>query len=362
METEGVKYTGSKLKLLPHILQLTKSLDVESILDGFSGTTRVSQAFGRLGYKVISNDIAIWSKIFGQCYLLNKQEPSYYRDLIDHLNHLDPVNGWFTEHYGGKINGGCSIQDDGFKKPWQIHNTKKLDAIREEIDKLQLEPVTKAIALTSLILALDRVDNTMGHYVSYLKEWSPRSYHSLYLKIPKLFCATKENQVHCSDIFKLIPNVSADLAYLDPPYGSNNQKMPSSRVRYASYYHLWKTICLFDNPPLFGKSKRRLDTSDQKSQSIFEDFRCNQKGRFLVVEAIENLIKKTPVRWVILSYNSKGRATSKDLNDVLQSNGKLLKVLKIDYKRNVMSKMTSTNEWLNSITEPNKEFLFLLEK
>ena len=69
--TEGIKYAGSKLKLIPQILELTKKVDSKTILDGFSGTTRVSQAFAKLGYDVICNDIAPWSKVLGTCYLLN---------------------------------------------------------------------------------------------------------------------------------------------------------------------------------------------------------------------------------------------------------------------------------------------------
>jgi adenine-specific DNA-methyltransferase len=39
--TEGIKYAGSKLKLIPHILQMVKSVDAHTVLYGFSGTTRV---------------------------------------------------------------------------------------------------------------------------------------------------------------------------------------------------------------------------------------------------------------------------------------------------------------------------------
>lgn len=360
--TEGIKYTGSKLKLLPYILRLAKKVEAQTVLDAFSGTTRVSQAFAKSGYQVISNDLAIWSKVFGQCYLLNQKQPREYQELIDHLNNLTPKDGWFTQNYGGEPNEGCAIQADGFKKPWQIHNTRKLDAIREEIETLQLPTVDKAVALTSLILALDQVDNTLGHFVSYLKNWSPRSYKNLHLKVPNVFVSSKQNQVFCQDIFELIPQISVDLAYLDPPYGSNNEKMPPSRVRYASYYHLWKTICLYDQPDLFGKAKRRWDTSDQLAGSVFEEFRCNDKGRFLAVEAIENLIQKIPAHWVILSYSSGGRATADDLNAVLQRNGKVLDVIKLDYKKNVMASMKWTNQWLQEVDKPNQEFVFLLEK
>jgi adenine-specific DNA-methyltransferase len=103
-ETEGIKYAGSKLKILPYIFEITKDIKFENVLDGFSGTTRVSQLFAKLGYKVTSNDISIWSKTFATAYLLNKRSPNYYADLIDHLNNLTPVRGWFSEHYGGEDN------------------------------------------------------------------------------------------------------------------------------------------------------------------------------------------------------------------------------------------------------------------
>jgi len=360
--TEGVKYAGSKLKLLPYVLQLAKKVDAKTIFDGFSGTTRVSKAFAKSGYRVISNDISAWSEVFGTCYLLNKKKRAEYEKLIRHLNSLKPVDGWFTEHYGGFPNNGNAKHSDGLKKPWQIHNTRKLDAIRDEIDRLTLPPVDKAVAITSLILALDQVDSTLGHFVSYLQEWSPRSYKELELKVPKVFVNDKENQVFHRDIFDLVQDIEADLAYYDPPYGSNNDKMPPSRVRYASYYHLWTTICLNDKPELFGKAKRRKDTSDTISASIFEEFRKNDEGRFIVVDAIERLIRTTAAKWIILSYSSGGRATAEELNDVLGNNGNVLDVVEMDYKKNVMSGMKWTNQWVRDTDAPNREFLFLIEK
>ena len=84
-ETEGVKYAGSKLKLLPYILQLAHKVKPKTVFDGFAGTTRVSQAFAQLGYKVISNDIAVWSKIFGLCYLKNRGDRKFYQEIIDQM-------------------------------------------------------------------------------------------------------------------------------------------------------------------------------------------------------------------------------------------------------------------------------------
>lgn len=362
LTTQGIKYAGAKTKLLRQILEIAHKVGAKKVLDGFSGSTRVSQAFARNGFRVVSNDIAVWSKIFGQCYLLTTHPQSYYGELIRHLNALPPRDGWFTAHYGGSPNAGSAVQEDGLKKPWQYHNTRKLDAIREEIDQLGLNDIDKAVALASLILALDKVDSTLGHYVSYLKDWSPRSYNTMRLEIPEFASSACGHEVLREDIFDVVGGTLVDLAYFDPPYGSNNEKMPPSRVRYSSYYHLWTTICLNDQPRLFGRANRRADTADGISASVFEEFRKGESGRFLAVEAIERLIRSTHARFILLSYSSGGRATAEELHASLGACGKLREMIEVNYKKNVMAEMKWTNDWVRDAETPHREFLFLLEK
>jgi adenine-specific DNA-methyltransferase len=360
--TEGIKYAGSKLKLLPYIFAQIAKVEPRTVLDGFAGTTRVAQSLAQSGYEVVASDCSVWSEVFGHTYLLNEKPASYYRPLVDHLNGLPPEDGWFTEYYGGDPGSGSSIGPDGLKKPWQRHNTRKLDAIRNEIDRLDLAVVEKSVLLTSLIMALDEVDSTMGHFVSYLNEWSSRSYKTLRLRVPALLDREADHRVFRGDIFEVLPRVKVDLAYLDPPYGSNNEKMPPSRVRYAAYYHVWTTVCLHDRPKLFGKVNRREDTSDVIAASVFEDFRRSNNGRFVALEAIERSIREVNAKYVLLSYSSGGRATAEELNRVLAENGKILDVTEIDYRRNVMADMRWTNDWIREAEAPNREFLFLLEK
>lgn len=349
METQGIKYAGSKCKIIPHILRaLSETQGVQTVLDGFSGSTRVAQAFAQSGFNTTANDVAVWSEVFANCYLKADKNDSFYTEILDHLNALPGCDGWFTEHYGGLPNDK--------KKPFQIKNTRKLDAIRDEIDRLKLNFIDKSVLLTALILALDCVDSTLGHYASYLSEWSARSHKNLKLKLPKRFRLTNENTVLKGDVFDAIRGRTFDLAYFDPPYGSDNAKMPTSRVRYNAYYHLWTTVVLNDKPALFGKANRRADSKDSAAPSVFED--CQSA---VVLNAIERLISETAARYVLLSYGAKGRAAKADLAERLTAHGKRLKIIEIDHKRNVMAQMTSTKEWLNSV-EKYKEYLFLLEK
>lgn len=352
--TEGIKYAGSKLKILPYIIQLVAALpEVKTILDGFSGTTRVSQAFAQLDYNVVSNDVSVWSEVFATCYLKAGKLDKFYQDILDYLNNLKGYDGWFSAHYGGSLN--C------IKKPFQLKNTRKLDAIRDEIEKLNLGFEDKSVILTSLIYALDEVDSTIGHYVSYLAKWSERSFKDLFLKLPHRFVVKGTNQVYRDDVFNTIKNDSFDLAYFDPPYGSNNDKMPPSRVRYNSYYHIWTSVILNDKPMVFGKANRRLDSRDTVSPSVFEDFHKDLDGKFKALKALNRLILDTKAHYILLSYSSGGRATKEELMEILQSNGKLLNMVEIDYRKNIMSQMCWTNEWVQDDNR-HKEYLFLLEK
>ncbi len=353
-KTEGIKYAGSKLKILPSIIAVLSGLEgVKNVLDGFSGSTRVSQAFAQLGYKTVSSDISAWSEVFANCYLRSSKPNNFYQEIIDHLNNLKGYDGWYTDHYGAELAGE--------KYPFQAKNTRRLDAIRDEIEKLNLEWIDKCVILTSLIYALDAVDSTLGHYVAYLSEWSPRSHKDMILKLPARFEHCGENTVLRGDIFDTVADGEYDFAYFDPPYGSNNEKMPPSRVRYASYYHIWTTIINHDKPKVFGKANRREDSRDQVAASVFEEFRKDENGSFIAMQALRRLIRATKARYILLSYSSGGRATKQELRDIISESGKLLKAVEINYKKNVMANMRWTNEWINSDGK-YYEYLFLMEK
>ena len=364
METEGIKYTGSKREIIPTLLELVRPLNVRTVFDGFSGTTRVAQAFKKAGYEVYANDIAVWSKVFGDCYLLNTKPASYYQPIIDRLNKLPGKYGWFSEHYGGEPNGGSAVHKDGKKKMWQLHNTMKLDAIREEIDNIAKDEIEKSVLLASLIFAMDKVDSSVGHHVSYLKQWAPRAYNTMKMVVPKLIIDDKKHKVFNHEIFDLLDDIEVDLAYYDPPYGSSNELMPPSRVRYASYYHIWKTVCLNDKPKLTGVANRREDVSDVIAGSVFEEFRKNENGRYIVIDALKKLIERTKAKYIVLSYNNNGRATFDAITDILRELKMQCSILEMDYRKNVMATMAWTSEWLTSGHEDikNKEFLFLIQK
>ena len=97
-------------------------------------------------------------------------------------------------------------------------------------------------------------------------------------------------------------------------------------------------------------------------REVFEEFRKDDSGNFIAVKAIDMLIESANVRYIALSYSSGGRATAEQLNEVLTKHGELIKTIELDYKKNVMANMKWTNEWSRGTQEPNREFIFLIEK
>ena len=359
--TEGIRYTGSKREIIPRILSMVSNhcVNVSTVLDACAGTTRVPQAFRKSGYSVTANDLSSYSKVFAQCYLLNQQPSEYYQDWIDILNSLQGKSGWFTTHYGGRVTGsvdGNAIQSDGRKRPWQTHNTQKLDAILEHIPRLTSDPIEQSVLLTSTMLAMDKVDNTMGHQVAYLKKWSKRSFDQIHLNVPLLIPDGKPCFTSQKSIFDVTEPY--DLVYLDPPYGTNNQKTKTTRVRYRSYYHLWTTICQNDQPTLHGAALRRHDASSDTLPggiSVFE-----HTDHQVVYDATRRLIDGLNCRYVLFSYANKAKLSESDLRQIFEPY-KIVMFSTFDHKEHAMKKSTINKAWLGDQSK-NQEFLILIEK
>ena len=251
---------------------------------------------------------------------------------------------------------GNAIQKDGLKRPWQVHNTEKLDAILDEIPQLTQDPIEQAVLKTSAILAMDKVDNTMGHQVAYLKKWSARSYDSIQLRLPALI----PNGKPCSHSQRSIFNCTEqyDLVYLDPPYGTNNQRTKTTRVRYRSYYHLWTTICENDQPSLHGASLRRKDASSDRLPDGISIFENTDHAK--VLKATKDLIAQLNSRYILFSYANKGKLAEEDLRTIFNEYN-LLCFSAFEHKEHAMKHSRINSKWLGDQSK-NQEFLILIEK
>ncbi len=289
-----LKYLGSKRKLLPHITSVTERLPgVTRALDLFAGTTRVAQALKAQDLHVHANDLASYTEVLATCYVeadADLIDEARIRELLAHLAALPGVDGYVTETFCHRA------------RYFQPHNGRRIDAIRAEVDRLDVDRVERAILLTSLLEAADRVDSTTGVQMAYLKQWAPRSANDLELRMPALLPGT--GTATCADANDLARAVGpVDLAYLDPPYNQHS---------YRGNYHVWETIVRADEPEAYGIAMKRVDVRELKSD-------YNSRRRAL--PAFADLVAALDARWLLVSFNDEGHIAPAELREVLAAKG-----------------------------------------
>ncbi|MBN2565169.1 MAG: DNA adenine methylase, partial [Candidatus Eisenbacteria bacterium] len=170
-----IKYLGSKRAILPAITEIVGSLpDVNSVVDLFSGTSRVGHALKRMQKRVLANDHNAYAATLARCYVEADWEDvqDEASRLIGELNGMQGRPGYFTETFCDR---------SSFFRP---ENGARIDAMRDAIESWCLRPELESVLLVSLMEAADRVDSTTGVQMAYLKRWAPRSYNEINLRMP----------------------------------------------------------------------------------------------------------------------------------------------------------------------------------
>jgi adenine-specific DNA-methyltransferase len=300
-----IKYIGSKRKLVEQIAGLVDGLpDVRSVCDLFSGTSRVGHALKRRGYRVHANDHNLYAATLARCYVQadRRRLLADVQRLLPELEALPGAPGYFTQTF---------CEASRYFKP---KNGARVDAIRERIAALALEPELEAVLLVSLMEAADRVDSTCGLQMAYLKRWAPRADNDLTLRVPDLLdgpgSASQLDALECAR------SGAYDLVYVDPPYNQH---------KYLNNYHVWESLVRWDKPEVYGVACKRVDCREYTS-----DF--NSKKR--IGPALGELLDSIDARYLIVSFNDEGYLDEPALRELLQGRG-ALSVLSVDFKRYV---------------------------
>ncbi len=332
-----IKYLGSKRTLVPYISGIVQRLpDVRRVCDLFAGTTRIGQALKRCDRWVHSNDLATYSEVFGRTYIATDAESvneGRLRRLLTELMTLSPVHGYITETF---------CEESRYFQPF---NGMKMDAIRAGIDVLAANETERAILLTSLIEAADRVDSTTGLQMAYLKGWSARSSNPLALRLPDLLPGSgMVTRIDANDLVRQMDD-DIDLVYIDPPYNQHS---------YFSNYHIWETFVRNDAPPTYGIAKKREDCRTEKSA-------YNSKKQAGTVFA--DLLNAIRAPYLLVSFNSEGYFTRDEITAMLDGKGYVASVA-LDFKRYVGAQIGIFNpsgEKVGTVSHlRNHEHLFLV--
>lgn len=336
-----IKYIGSKRALLTQIATAVRAglPDGGTVCDLFSGSARVGHALKREGFQVWSNDHNAYAHTLATAYVQADRERWLERaeSVLAELRTVAPEAGWFTKAF---------CEDARYFTP---ANGAVIDAMRDRIAAMALEPELEAIALVSLMEAADRVDSTAGLQMAYMKQWAARALKPLELRMPDILpgVAAGPCKATHADAVELAPQVEADLVYLDPPYNQHS---------YLGNYHCWESLILWDRPETYGIANKRIDVRTRKSA-------FNSKPG--IAPALQAVIEGLKAPNLIVSFNDEGYLARDQLVEMLSGRGEV-QVIEIARPRYVGARIGIHNlkgEKVGAVGRlRNVEYLFVVSE
>jgi len=316
-----MRFIGNKENLVDKIYQimLEKNISGDSFFDFFSGTTSVGRFFKQKGLQIYSSDLLYFSYVLQQAYIVNNKEldfrellhalnikskllfPTSLNKVVEYLNSINPIEGFIYNNY--TPTGTIKLEQP--RMYYSDYNGKMIDAIRQKIEEWYDEKLLTSeeyfVLLSCLIETIPFYANVSGVYAAYQKKWDPRALKKLVLRPIKYITNKKVNYAFNEDSIQLL-DIKADIYYIDPPY---NQR------QYAPNYHILETVAKYDNPTIKGITGIR---PYEKQKSTF----CNSQT---AIEDLNKIAEKGQYKTLILSYNSEGIMSQKNIISSLQKYG-----------------------------------------
>ena len=305
------RYLGNKYKLLPFIKGVVENEceNIKSIADIFAGTGAVSSAF--TDKIIVTNDLMYSNYICNYPWFGNMEyNPQIIIDYIVYYNSLRNLDdNYMTENFA----------DTYFSRD----DCAKIGFIREDIEthyaNEEINDRERALLITSLLYAMDKIANTCGHYDAYRKGVEFDKSLELYVPLAEIK-NNSQNRCYNEDSNELVKRIKADLVYIDPPYNSR---------QYCDAYHLLENVARWEKPEVFGVAKK-MDRSSMKSKY------CTRSA----AKEFERLIENITAKYILLSYNnmaekgnerSNAKISDDDIMRILSKKG-TVKVFSESYK------------------------------
>ena len=353
LDEQLLTYLGNKRSLLSMIEQglseIEKETQINSIIDMFSGSGVVSRLFKSRGYEVIANDLEGYAKIVSECYLSNQndfdiEKWNEIKEKID--NYPEVTDGVISTLYAPKDTNNIKAGERVF---YTRENAVRIDTYRKAIEEICPEEYKKYF-IAPLLSEASIHANTSGVFKGFHKDRNTgigkfggtrgaaldRITGKINLNPPVLSDKNTKYTVYQSDANELSSKITADVAYLDPPYNQHP---------YGSNYFMLNVVL-----------KNEFPTDISKVSGIVSDWnRSNYNKKAKIYDSLNEVISNLNVKYVLLSYNSEGFLTYDDIIKMLEQYGEV----------SVFSTQYNTFRGCRNLQDRDihvTEYLFLLKK
>ncbi len=415
------RYLGNKNSIADNILREVGRFcqPGDTVCDIFSGTISMSMALKMNGYRVISNDISIFSYHYANCYLRNNTIPDFnlgilgineteyeemaqeaidikksesgfsflndhilydlYKKIVIVLVYLENLRDkdvapkyqatYFYDTYtvDGKKSYFRSIRGtEGHRRFFTPSNGKKIDnilnKIREWYDNHLLSEVQYSLLISIVCESIEKISNTQGTFHDFQREvYDERALHDLTLRIPPFDDVISTHNEHiigkAQDSLRFIKEVpNHKLLYLDPPYNFR---------QYTSYYFMLNLICNYCT--IKDLHKYFMNVKFVRGQNMDDDFDSTFCKSDKFIESLRQLIKDAKTQYVIMSYydgrNHENKGTHRKDNgiaaiiDLFESD-----MFKSGSFEQLAFERTNYQSFQGHTADKCNEFLFIAEK
>lgn len=305
------------LKPISDVIKKEK-IKFSSFLDLFGGTGIVGDFFNDENTKVYVNDILKSNYISYLAWFGNEKiDKNKIIKYIETYNKLKVTeDNYFSINFSERY----------FSK----ENCRKIGYIREDIENNylnnKLNTRERAILITSLLYAMDKIANTVGHYDAFRKKGELDKKLEMCMLDLKSNKNNKNNIIFNEDSNELVKNIKADVVYIDPPYNSR---------QYSDAYHLLENVASWEKKEVFGVAKK-INRDDIKSKY------CTVSAPLAFKDLIENINAK----YIIVSYNNMGtkgasrsqaKISDEEILEILSNKGKV-NTYEIDFEQFTVGK------------------------
>ncbi len=322
------RYLGNKYKLLPFIEEIVSQEcgAIHTVADIFSGTGAVASAFQ--SKKMITNDLLYSNYICNLAWF--GAESFDCKKISAHIQRYNQLQtneeNYMTENFSDTF---FSRQD-----------CAKIGFIRQDIEDLyqakEINQRERALLVTSLLYAMDKIANTCGHYDAYRQGAAFEK--TLELRAPMPEPNNPNNICYQMDANQLVRQIEADLIYIDPPYNSR---------QYCDAYHLLENVACWQKPEVKGVA-RKMDRTALKSSY------CTAGA----AAAFEDLIQHCKAKYILFSYNNMA-AKGDDRSNAKIADEDIFRILKAKGEVQVFSRNYKAFTTGKSNISGNAERLFL---